>query len=139
MLAIVISDTLRNSGAFSDDYNRLDYAFRQVVGKRGWPAKLVVERFAAGVPDYETEVRIFCQPIRQEPPDELVFRAWVSVYASGKKKHDFAIITYRFYPRMGENRSDVYDKLFLGFANAAADKLEPVLFPKADQPAPAKS
>ncbi len=137
VLAIVVSENLQNQGSAFTDFDRIDIAIHEVAKKRNWPVKIVADRFAAGVPDYETEVRIFSQPVRRDTPAELVFRAWTSLYIKGKKT-DFGIVEYRHYPRLGENMNDTLEKVFLGYANVLADKLEPILFPKTDKPAPAK-
>jgi hypothetical protein len=136
VVAIIVSDSLTHHSSAIDNFVRLDIAFQQVAKERDWPVKLVAERFAAGVPDYDREIRIFSRPIRNEVPGELVYRAWLTVQVKGHKEQDFGMVVYRFYPRLGQNPSDTIDDLYLGFAKVAADKVEPILFPKADPPAP---
>src|SRR3990170_1159406 len=64
-LAIVVVETLqgRTGGAITD-FDRLDMAFQDVAKQRKWPVTLKAERFAANLPDHETELRIFTQPVR---------------------------------------------------------------------------
>ena len=45
-------------------------------------------------------------------------------------QHDFGIVTFRYYRRIGENVDDMLEKVFRGAANAAAAKIEPILFPQ---------
>jgi hypothetical protein len=126
-LAIVVVESLqRNHGAFTD-FDRMDLAFREVVEKRKWPVKLVAERFAANTDPHETELRIFNQTIREETPGERTFRAWMILTDHGVK-HDFGVVSYRYYTRPAENTEDRLEKIFRGAANAAADKIEPILF-----------
>ena len=129
MLAIVIVDSLNQRGAITD-FDRLDMAFRRVAEQRKWPVKIAAERFAANTPAHETELRIFNQPLREETLGDLTFRGWMTLTVQGRK-HDFGIITFRYYPRPGEDTEDKFEKVFRGAANVAADKIEPILFPKA--------
>jgi hypothetical protein len=128
-LPVVVVENLRNTGSAIDDFVRLDIAFEKVAKERKWPVAIEAERFAANTPDYETEVRIFPRPVRQELPDEFVFRGWLIVKVDGEK-HDFGIIKFEYRPRPGEWGDDVLDKIFLGAARKMADKIEPLLFPK---------
>ena len=130
-LALIISENIQSAGSAVDDIVRLDIAFEKVATQRKWPVKLVVERYAAGVPSYDTEVYIYSQPVRREVGIDLVYRAWTYLVVKGKKT-DFKIVEYRMTPRLAENPSDTYDKVFLGYANKVADKIEPILFPKTD-------
>lgn len=132
VLALIISEALQGAGSPGDDFTRLDIAFEKVATKRKWPVKLVAERFAAGVPDYPAEVYISSQVVRREMGNELVYRAWTYLMIKGKKT-DFGIVEYRYSPRLGANTYDETDKVFLGYANKVADKLEPILFPKTDK------
>lgn len=128
-LAVVVSESLGNAGSAVTEYTRLDLAFQKMLKKRNWPVKIVTDRFAANTPDHDTEIQIFCQPLRREPTLELVFRGWVTLQAKGKK-HDFGLVTYRYNIRLGEADDETIDKVYLGAANAIADKVEPLLFPE---------
>jgi hypothetical protein len=133
-LAIVVVESLQhNHGSAITDFDRMDVAFREVVEKRKWPVKLVAERFAANIKPHETELRIFNQTIREEVPGELTFRAWMTLTDHGVK-YDFKVVKYRYYRRLAEQTEDQLEKIFLGAANAAADKIEPILFPKPAEP-----
>lgn len=132
-LAIVIAENLGRRAIYNDDFHRLDMAFNRVAKERKWPVTIVVERFAANVPDYDNELSIFLQPVRQEMPGEFTLRAWTTLKVNGKK-HDFGIVKYGEFRRPGEQMYDTMDKIFIGYANAAADKIEPVLFPKKKEP-----
>jgi hypothetical protein len=133
-LALIISENIQSAGGAVDDVVRLDIAFEKVATQRKWPVKLVIERYASGVPSYDTELYIYSQPVRREVGIELVYRAWTYLVVKGRKT-DFKIVEYRMTPRLGENPSDTYDKLFLGYANKVADLIEPILFPKPDKAA----
>ena len=128
-LAIVVVENLSRRGGAITDFDRLDIAFHKVAKERNWPFEIEAERFAANTPDHETELQIFNQPVREETPGELTFRGWMTLKVNGEK-HDFGIVLFRLYPRAGENISDTLDKVFLGVARKAADKMEPILFPK---------
>ncbi|HUG09637.1 MAG TPA: hypothetical protein VMM36_01425 [Opitutaceae bacterium] len=133
-LAVVVVENLRHSGNAIDDFVRLDMALQKVSKERKWPVAIEAERFAANTPDHETEVRIFPRPVRQELPDEYVFRGWLTLKVAGEN-HDFGIIKFEYRPRPGEWGDDVLDKIFLGAARAMADKIEPLLFPREERPA----
>lgn len=126
-LALVVVESVEREQGAITDFDRMDLAFREVVEKRKWPVKLVAERFAANTQPHETELRVFHQSIREETSGDLTFRAWMTLTDHGTK-HDFGIITYRYYPRPGERYDEQLEKIFRGAANAAADKLEPILF-----------
>ncbi len=128
-LAVVISESLGTDGSAVTEYVRLDIAFQKVAKKRNWPVKVVTDRYAANTPDYKTQLQIFCQPLRREPGLELVFRGWMLLIVDGKK-HDFGLVTYRHNVRIGQDSDEEIDKVYLGAANAAADRIEPLLFPE---------
>ena len=111
----------------SEFYNRLAYVFPKVFETRQWPLKIEVERFGANAPDYDLELRIFLQKIREETSGDLTFRAWMNLHDRGTK-HDFGIVMYRLYPRAGQHLDDTLDELLRGAANAAAKKIEDALF-----------
>lgn len=135
-LAIVVSESLGSFNNSFDDFIRFDIAFTKVAEERKWPVQIVAERFAANLPDYENEVEIFTQPLRQWLPGEYTLRGWLTLTAGGKE-HDFGIVSFDYRPRLGEPSDRLLEAIFLGFANAAADKIEPILFPKEDEkPAP---
>ena len=120
--------TVGNLGSAYTDFDRLDLALQAVAKERKWPLKIAAERFAAGTPDYLTELRISLQRVRQEIPGEYIYRAWTTLWLDGKE-HKFDVISASYSYRMGENMDDVLDKVFLAGAKATANKIEPVLFP----------
>ena len=128
-LAIVVVDSVHKQRGAITDFDRIDIAFTRVAKDRNWPVTIKAERFAANTPAHETELRIFNRPVRQETPGDLTFRGWVTLTVDGTK-HDFGMILYRYYLRPGENMDDVLEKVFLGAAKVAADKIEPILFPE---------
>ena len=130
-LAFIIAESLGFRTAPIDDFIRLDVAFNKVAEQRKWPVKVVMERFAANMPDYENAVTIFTQPIRQELPGEFTLRAWATLVVKGKK-HDFGIVKADYRPYPGEWMDDALQKLNDKYANAVADKIDPILFPKED-------
>jgi len=128
-LTIVVVENVRRSGRTNDDFARLDLAFRYVAEQRKWPVAIETERFATNLPAIETELRVVLQPVREETSGDLTFRGWMTLTIQGVK-HDFGIVSFRYYMRPGEDMDDVMEKIFRGAANAAADKIEPLLFPK---------
>ncbi len=134
-LVVVVVDNIQHHHSAITDFDWLDMAFRHVAQQRKWPVAIAAERFAANTPDNETELRIFNQPLREETPGELTFRGWMTLTVKGVE-HDFGIVTFRYYPRLGEHANDTFEKVFRGAANAAADKIEPILFPKPAAPKP---
>lgn len=128
-LTIVVVDTLQYQSRVTSDFDRLDLAFHAVAKHRHWPVPVSVERFAANTPDHDPELQVVIQPIRQEVPGEYTYRGWMKLTVGGKL-HDFGVVTYRYTYRPGEAMDDVLDKVFRGAANAAADRLEPILFPE---------
>lgn len=133
-LAVVVVESLRSHGGAITEVERIDMALAKVAKQRKWPVEIEVERFAANTPEHETELRIFPQPIRQELPDEFVFRGWVVLKVAGKE-HDFGIIRFEYRPRPGEWMDDTLNKIFVGAMEKTADKIEPLLFPKEEAPA----
>jgi hypothetical protein len=128
-LAIVVVEPLQSKGGAITDFDRLDMAFQQIAKQRKWPVTIKAERFAANSPEYDTELRIFTQPLREETYGDLTFRGWMTLTVNGTK-HDFGMVTFRYYPRFAEHTDGVLDKVFLGGAKAGADKIEPILFPE---------
>jgi len=131
-LAIIVAESLGLRNNSFDDFIRLDIAFSRVAEERKWPVQIVAERFAANVPDYETELSIFLQPLRQLLPGEYTLRGWMTLTVRGEK-HDFGIVKFDYRPRLGEPSDRFLEAIFLGLANAAADEVEPILFPKEDE------
>lgn len=129
VLAIVIVENLRNEESAFTDFDRLDLAFQHVAKERKWPVRIATERFAANTPDHTTELRIFSYPLQRETFGDITFRGWMTLTVQDKK-HDFGIVTFRHFRRIGENDEDTLEKIFRGAANAAAAKIEPILFPK---------
>lgn len=133
-LAIVVVDDLQRGGAITA-FDRLDLAFQEVAAKRKWPLAVEAKRFAANAPAHDPELRIFNQPLRRDVPGELTFRGWMILTVQGVK-HDFGIVTFRYSPRPLEQTDDVLEKIYRGAATAAAEKIEPILFPQPDAPKP---
>lgn len=132
-LPVVVVESLHHGFASQDEFNRIDLAFTRVAAQRKWPVKVKVERFAANLPDRDPELRVFMRGVREEVPGELTFYAWMILTDHGTKT-DFGVVQYRYHPRLGENREDVLEHVFRGAAGVAADKIEPLLFPKPAAP-----
>lgn len=128
VLPVVITEAVGTMGNAFTDYDRLDLALQEVAKERNWPVKIAAEKFASNTPDYQTELNITLQQVRQEVPGEYMYRGWTTLWVNGKK-HDFSIITFRYNYRLGEQMDDRLEKLFRGAARATADKIEPLLFP----------
>jgi hypothetical protein len=128
-LAVVVIDNVQKPSAITD-FDRIDMAFQHVAKQRKWPVKIVAERFASNLPEYDAELRVFNQRVREETSGDLTFRGWMILTVNGTK-HDFGMVTFRYYRRAGENMDDVLDKIFRGAAGVAADKIEPILLPVA--------
>jgi hypothetical protein len=129
VLPVSITEAVGTIGGAYTDFDRLDLALQAVAKERQWPVKIAAERFAAGTPDYLTELRISLQRVRQEMPGEYVYRAWTTLWIDGKE-HKLSVITATYSFRMGENMDDVLNKVFLAGAKATAHKIEPLLFPE---------
>lgn len=122
-LVIVVVDNLQlRSGC-----DRIDQAFQNVAKQRKWPVPVTAERLTANTPVYPLELRIFFQGINEFITGEYTFRAWMTLVVRGVK-HDLGIVSYRYSVRQWEDNHDMYDKIFRGAANAAADKIEPLIF-----------
>jgi len=129
---VVVENVQRNPSANAiSDFDRVDLAFQYVAKQRKWPVTIAAERLVANTPNHETELRVFLHPVREETPGDLTIRAWMALTIQGVK-HDFGIITFRYYMRGGEQMDDVIEKVFRGAAETAATKIEPLLFPKPD-------
>jgi hypothetical protein len=128
-LPVVVVDVLKHHQGAITDFDRIDMAFQKVAKQRNWPVKIAAERFASNTPVRDTEFRIFNQPLREETTGDLTFRGWMTLMVNGTK-HDFGVVTYRYYRRAGEHTDDVLEKVFLGVVTAAADRIEPILFPQ---------
>jgi len=128
-LYIVVVDNLQTPRGAITDFDRIDMAFQKVAKQRKWPVKVIAERFAANTAPHPLELRVYNQPLRQESPGDLTFRGWMTLTV-GETKHDFGVLKHQYYRRAGEATDDVLDKVFLGAANVAADKIQPILFPQ---------
>jgi len=128
VLAIVVVENLGHPGGAITAVERLDMAFDRIAKERKWPSRPEAERFASNTPDRETELRIFTQPLRNDVPGEITFRAWVTLTVGGEK-HDFGIVKHDYRPRLGEQFDDTIQKVYVGGAAKIADKVEPLLFP----------
>jgi hypothetical protein len=132
---VVVENTGRDQVGAITDFHRLDLAFEYVAKQRKWPVRIEAERFAANTAKHETELRVYLKPLVDETPVDLMFRCWVTLTMNGKT-HDFRVISYRHNRRIGENTEDTLEKVFRGAAKAIAEKVEPVLFPKASDAKP---
>ena len=132
-LALVVVDAVQRQQGAITDFDRIDLAFTHVAKQRKWPVKIVAEQFTASTAAHDTELRVFNQPLREETSGDLTFRGWMTLTVGGTK-HDFGMITYRYYRRAGEPSEDVFEKVFRGAAQVAAEKIEPILFSKANAP-----
>ncbi|HWA86916.1 MAG TPA: hypothetical protein VG710_11880 [Opitutus sp.] len=137
VLTLVVVTSLAQGGDATPsaytDFDRLDLAFQDVAKRRHWPVRIVAERFAANTPAHPLELRVFLQPVGNYLPSEFDFRAWMTLNDHGTK-HDFGMIVHREELRAGENVSDFLERLFHRAAEAAAKKIEPVLFPQLVKP-----
>jgi hypothetical protein len=134
-LTLVVVESLDRHADRPGEFDRIDIVFTKVFEKRKWPVKISAERFAANTPSHDIELRMFYQGIHPELPGDETFRAWMVLDDHGTK-HDFGIIKFRYYPRPLETREDVLENTLRGAANAVANKIEPILFPKAGPPKP---
>lgn len=126
-LAIVVIDNLRDRRSIFTEFDRIDLAFQKVAKQRKWPVAIAAERLTAQTPVHPLELRIFYQGLREYIGNEFTFRAWMTLVVRGVK-HDLGIVSFRYTIRMWENNDEMYDKIFRGAANAAADKIEPLIF-----------
>lgn len=128
VLPVIITEATGTLGNAFTDYDRLDLALQKVAKERNWPVKIAAEKFASNTEDYQTELSISLQRVYQQIPGEYLYRAFTTLWVDGKK-HDLKIIEFRYNYRMGEQTDRSMEKLFLGAANATADRIEPLLFP----------
>jgi len=129
-LTVTVVEPVERHPGNDEFFHRVARVFTEVFEERDWPLAIKVERFGANQPDLDLELRVFLQPIREESPGDLTFRAWMTLYNQGTK-HDFGVITHRHYPRPGRNMTDVLDTVVRGGAVEVSKKIEKVLFPSA--------
>jgi hypothetical protein len=129
VLTVVVSESLDRRAEGVTTFAAIQSAFTRVLGKRGWPVKISVERFAANNSDSDYELRVFFRGIYYETPGELTVRAWMTLFDHGKE-HDFGIIKYQIVQGPIEHRDDAFEVLLRGEAEIAASKIEPILFPQ---------
>lgn len=127
-LAIVVVEPITLFGGMTP-FDYVDVAFREVVDTRKWSVKLIPERFAANTPDNPTEIRIFLRSVSEEWPTKLVLRGWVTFTDRGKR-HDFGLMKFTVYTKLIDRGDEGRERLYRGFAEHVADKIEPLLFPK---------
>lgn len=128
-LTVVIVESLDERPGRLARFDRDAAIFTEVFSGRKWPVDVSVERFAANIPDDATQLRVFPKGIYSETPGDLVYHGWMVLYENGRK-HDFGMITYRYYPRASEDEDDTLDRVVRGAAEEVAPKIEKVLFPK---------
>jgi hypothetical protein len=126
---VVVESLVRGPGRITD-YDRINTEFTSVFGKRKWPVTVKVERFASNTAEDGLQLRVFYQGIYEEAPGDLTFHAWMTLIDHGTKR-DFGIVKFRYNPRPLQSEEDVLDHVVRGAAEAAADKIEAALFPKA--------
>ena len=126
---VVVESLVRGPGRITD-FDRISSEFTSVFKKRKWPVTIRVERFASNAPDDGIQLRVFYQGIYDEAPGDLTFHAWMLLYDHGTKT-DFGIVKFRYNPRPLQDEEDVLDHVVRGAAEAAADKIEAALFPRA--------
>ena len=124
-LAFVIAESLGGPTSALDDFVRVETGLQKLAKERKWPVEIVVKRFAANMPDYENQVTIFIQPVRQEVPGDYVLRGWTTLVLAGKK-YDFGILKGDYLPYPGEPSDRVLEKLFFDFAVEAVHRIEMV-------------
>ncbi len=129
-LTVTVVEPVERNPGNDEFFHRVARVFTDVFEARKWPVKIEVERFGANQPEFDLELRVFLQPIREETSGDLTFRAWMTLYERGTK-HDFGVITHRDYPRAGRNTSDVLDDVVRAAAANVARKIETVLSPPA--------
>ncbi|GEM_PF-2484019 len=134
-LSIVVVDSLRGNSSDINNFDRIARVFTEVFTDRKWPCTISVERFAANTPPHPTELRIFFQGMREESLGDLTFSAWMILYDHGAKQ-DFGVVRFRYDTRPMEQMSDRMDRSVRGAARIAAEKIEPILFPKGGKPKP---
>lgn len=127
-LTVTVIEPVERHPGNDEFYHRIARVFTDVFEARNWPVSIDVQRFGANQPELDLELRVFLQPIREESPGDLTFRAWMTLYDRGTK-HDFGVITHRHYPRPGRNMTDVLDEVVRGAANEVSKKIETALFP----------
>lgn len=132
-LTIVVVDSLRGNVSERNLFDRIAQDFTEVLEAKQWPLKINVERFGANAAEHPIEMRIYLQGIRKDTPDDLTIRAWVTLVDHGAKT-DFGVIKYSYYPRQTELVDDRLDHVVRGAAKIVAAKIEPILFPRVDQP-----
>lgn len=126
---VVVESLVRGPGRITD-FDRISSEFTTVFRKRKWPVTIRVERFASNTPEEGMQLRVFYQGIYEEAPGDLTFHAWMTLFDHGTKR-DFGIVKFRYNPRPLQDEEDVLDHVVRGAAEAAADKIEAALFPKA--------
>jgi len=129
-LVIVVVDSLERGSSRISDYDRINYVFSQVLGRRKWPVTIRVERFAGNLPPHDLELCIFNRGIYSDDRGDLTFHAWITLADQGRKS-DLGIIRYRYYPRPLEQVDDSLERAARGAAELTADKVGALLFPAA--------
>lgn len=127
-LTVVVSETMDRRAEGVTTFAAIQSAFKSVLGRRGWPVTISVERFASNNPDYEYELRVFFEGIYYETPGVLTLRTWMTFFDHGKE-HDFGIVKFQINQGPIEHRDDAFEALLRGEAQIAASKIEPILFP----------
>jgi hypothetical protein len=127
-LTVVVSETMDRRAEGVTTFAAIQSAFKSVLGRRGWPVKINVERFASNNPDYAYELRVFFEGIYYETPGVLTLRTWMTLFDHGKE-HDFGIVKFQINQGPIEHRDDAFEVLLKGEAEIAASKIEPILFP----------
>jgi len=127
-LVIVVVEPGADPGNAFTNVDRMAIAFRDLAQKRHWPLRVTVTRLAANQGPADPELRISNERLSGDRPGELTYRGWMSLTAGGKR-HDFGLVTVRYSTRPGEQTLDSLRQVFVAVAVAAAERIEPILFP----------
>jgi hypothetical protein len=130
-LTVVVSESLDRSAEGFSTFSATRKVFTSVFNRRGWPVKINVERFASNNPDYDYELRVYFRGVSYETPGVLTLRAWMTLFDHGKE-HDFGIIKSQLNQNVLDHRQDSFEDVLRHAAEIAADKIEPILFPKTE-------
>lgn len=127
-LGVIVIDSLPTRHGF-DDFNLIAEEFANAFNARHWPLDVTFERFAANNDEHPLELKVFNQGIHEVFGERRV-RAWVILTVNGTK-HDFGIVEYRFYPRIGLMVDDMVHQSYRGEGDKIAQLIEPYLAPTA--------
>ncbi|HEY3754921.1 MAG TPA: hypothetical protein VGL42_02115 [Opitutaceae bacterium] len=129
-LHVLISPPLGRSVQREDNlYEAVAGNFGYVFRHRKWPIAISIEEFGGRKKPDRLELELLMQPIKQWLPGELSFSAWTTLRID-QRSYDLGVIRYTYDHAPFEQPDRTFDNLIQGAANATADKIEPLLFPK---------